>query len=355
MYFFHRILNSLDYEMVRRDTSKSQVDELSPFKQIARQLHMKKGLISKSEAIVIYMEEVKRDLMENLDIDIRDDISTVSASHTNIYDESCMAGKAQSANSNEEIDIDALLKRLQEQVEESSSNTNCKGKGKVPSNVQRIFGLYAKQGKDNVPPSYSAVLADEKSTEVFDQNNKNEVILFQEHSDLRWKNDPWQLMSRKRVLTPQEWGMSPLKERDYMHPEQKIAVKYNYWDYVNSFNKALLYENANRKHSWFIKICSHVFDQPIPNWFSKWRTLYGPSVKKLFEPYKKLYSKWVDISPKLISLEQDNIYSLKRTFHTKFWNKLIQKDPEEKIHGQEIRDLINITMIKYHNTDTSKP
>ncbi|KAG5615249.1 hypothetical protein H5410_015073 [Solanum commersonii] len=55
----------------------------------------------------------------------------VSASHTNDDDESCMAKEAQSSNSNEEIDIDALLKRLQEQVEESSSNTTCKGKGKI--------------------------------------------------------------------------------------------------------------------------------------------------------------------------------------------------------------------------------
>ncbi|KAG5590312.1 hypothetical protein H5410_040826 [Solanum commersonii] len=37
--------------------------------------------------------------MKNLDIDIRDDISMASASHTNDDEESCMAGEAQSANS----------------------------------------------------------------------------------------------------------------------------------------------------------------------------------------------------------------------------------------------------------------
>jgi len=71
---------------------------------------MKKGLISKSEAIAIYMEEVKRDLMKNLDIDIRDDISMASASHTNDDEELCMAREAQSADSNEEIDIDTFSK-----------------------------------------------------------------------------------------------------------------------------------------------------------------------------------------------------------------------------------------------------
>ncbi|KAG5615247.1 hypothetical protein H5410_015071 [Solanum commersonii] len=41
----------------------------------------------------------------------------------------------------------------------------------------------------------------------------------------------------KRVLTPEEWGMSPLKQNEYIHPEQKIAVKYNYWDYSSWFIK----------------------------------------------------------------------------------------------------------------------
>ncbi|KAG5632146.1 hypothetical protein H5410_003863 [Solanum commersonii] len=52
---------------------------------------MKKGLISKSEVIALYMEEVKNDLMRNLDIEIKDDISMASASHTNDDDdENCI-------------------------------------------------------------------------------------------------------------------------------------------------------------------------------------------------------------------------------------------------------------------------
>jgi len=47
----------------------------------------------------------------------------------------------------------------------------------------------------------------------------------------------------------------PLKVNGLYPSGAKIAVKYNYWDYVDSFNKALLYENANKKHSQFIKIC----------------------------------------------------------------------------------------------------
>ncbi|KAG5570693.1 hypothetical protein H5410_060459 [Solanum commersonii] len=92
---------------------------------------MKEGLISKSEAIAKYVEEVKINLMKNLDIDIRDDISMASSSHTNDDEESCMAREAQSPNINEEIDSDTLLQRPQDQVEESTSNTACKGKGMV--------------------------------------------------------------------------------------------------------------------------------------------------------------------------------------------------------------------------------
>ncbi|KAG5619592.1 hypothetical protein H5410_004810 [Solanum commersonii] len=176
----------------------------------------------------------------------------------------------------------------------------------------------------------------------------------------------------KKIITPEEWGMSTLH---YIHPEQKVAVKYNYWDYIDGFNKVLLYENANRKHSWFIKICSNIFDRNIPNWFCKWWTLFGPSVKILPESYKKLYLEWVDISPKLTRLQEENIFfegislmyfsiefsiswimkwsievnntsegfpCLQRIFYTKFWSKLLQKNPKGKLHGQEIIDLINV-------------
>ncbi|KAG5605282.1 hypothetical protein H5410_026774 [Solanum commersonii] len=113
---------------------------------------------------------------------------------------------------------------------------------------------------------------DEENTKVFDLNDKREVILLLENSDLKWKNVPWQVMSRyldtlsytttiykyimhyemilsatgscafqhfypantkkvynfskiiiKKILAPEEWGMSPLKEMNYIHPEQKVS------------------------------------------------------------------------------------------------------------------------------------
>ncbi|KAG5589784.1 hypothetical protein H5410_040298 [Solanum commersonii] len=86
---------------------------------------MKKGIISKSEAIAFYMEEVKKDLVKNLDIDIGDDISMTSASHTNQDDKACMVGEAQCDHSTEEVDIDALFKKFQVQMEESFTKATC--------------------------------------------------------------------------------------------------------------------------------------------------------------------------------------------------------------------------------------
>uniref|UniRef100_M1DT42 Uncharacterized protein n=1 Tax=Solanum tuberosum TaxID=4113 RepID=M1DT42_SOLTU len=114
-------------------TSESPVlmDDFSPFKKITKKLQMNKGLISKSEAIALYMEEVKKDLMKNLDIEIKDDISMVSASHTNEKDDNCIAGNGKDVDSNKEIDIETLLQNYQRQIEESSStSTTVKGKNK---------------------------------------------------------------------------------------------------------------------------------------------------------------------------------------------------------------------------------
>ncbi|KAG5581068.1 hypothetical protein H5410_051695, partial [Solanum commersonii] len=132
--FLYKVLEQINTKRPRRKNSWSRNYRFNKYNdgQISKYRKIKTiGLISKSEAIAIYMEEVKRDLMKNLDTDIKDDISMASASHTNDGEESCMVGEEQSANNNEEIDIDTLLQRLQDQVEESSGNTAYKEKGKV--------------------------------------------------------------------------------------------------------------------------------------------------------------------------------------------------------------------------------
>ncbi|KAG5570708.1 hypothetical protein H5410_060474 [Solanum commersonii] len=56
--------------------------------------------------------------------------------------------------------------------------------------------MQSKEGKHNIPQSYSTVLTDKENIEIFDQNDKKEVILLLEQSDLRWRDEPWQIMHR---------------------------------------------------------------------------------------------------------------------------------------------------------------
>ncbi|KAG5631794.1 hypothetical protein H5410_003511 [Solanum commersonii] len=86
---------------------------------------MKKGIISKSEAIALYMEEVKRDLMKNLYFDIKDDTSMASGVVRDICRE-----KGQDIDDEEE-DLETILKRYQKQMEESSTSTTDKGRNKI--------------------------------------------------------------------------------------------------------------------------------------------------------------------------------------------------------------------------------
>ncbi|KAG5579679.1 hypothetical protein H5410_050306 [Solanum commersonii] len=173
--------------------------------------------------------------------------------------------------------------------------------------MYKEFMDFMKSKKETGSSTYSSVVIDDENIEVYDMNSKKEVILLLEESDLRWRNEPWQVMTRyldtaaytatSKGLYHRRMGMSTLKELIISIRNEKFQRKYNYWDYIDGFNKVLLYENANRKHSWFIKLCADIFDRNIPNWFCKWWTIYGPTIKILPESYKKLYLEWIDVSP----------------------------------------------------------
>ncbi|WMV30350.1 hypothetical protein MTR67_023735 [Solanum verrucosum] len=60
--------------------------------------------------------------------------------------------------------------------------------------------MKSKKELDNNPPSYSSILMDDENIEVFDMNDKKEVILILEENDLKWRNEPWQIMARKSLL-----------------------------------------------------------------------------------------------------------------------------------------------------------
>ena len=290
-----------------------------------------------------------------------------------------------------------------------------------------------KQG--HTPATYANIAAHEESDEgVYEQNSHKELILFLENKDLKWKDDPWSLMQRylntasnpagsykqrryyeyllmssqscefshfnanvgnstaivynfskviiKQIISVEEWGISPFHEKEFYNAEIKANLKYNYWDYMDAFNKVFLYENPRHKHSWFFKVCPEVYKHDIPNWFYNWWLSYGPSVKILPELYKNLYTQWVEISPKLIHNQQNNnliegmpslhffvefgipwiwkwipqvgytnqqIPCLQRSFYTKFWKKMLMKDDNDIMEGQETLDNIQKTIKIYQD------
>ncbi|KAL8031786.1 hypothetical protein ABFX02_13G050700 [Erythranthe guttata] len=309
-------------------------------------------------------------------------------------------------------------------ITSSSSSNTLKGGDELL--FKEFMEFKAKHGNtsQNNPSYANVVLEDEVESDdlPYERNTCKEVILLLEDKDLRWKGEIWHLMNRylntasftagsykqrnhyenilkatslcefshfypgkntqaysfskviiKQIISAEEWGLSTLGEKEYFRPDQKIQVKYNYWDYVEAFNKAFLYENPVRKHIWFFKICPNVYKKDIPNWLSQWWLSFGPTVKILPEPYRGLYAEWVKISPTLIEAEHtskwiermpffhffiefgipwiwkwepelghtpQNIPCIKRATYTKFWKRMLRKNEHGVIEGQETIDKI---------------
>lgn len=313
----------------------------------------------------------------------------------------------------------------------SSSNT-------LKDNNDTLFKEFleykARQGQGNSQnnPSYAKVVNEDESDSddlPFIQNNHKELILLLEDRDLKWKDEIWHLMSRyldnasftagsykqrihfenilkatsscefshffpgtnkkaysfskviiKQIISAEDWGISTLKEREYYLPDQKVSIKFNYWDYVEAFNKAFLYQNPMKKHTWFFKFCQNIYKKEIPNWLYQWWLSYGPSIKILPESYQGLYTEWVKISPKLIEADhndkwiegmpslhffiefgipwiwkwepemghtQHHIPCLQRTFYTKFWKRMLRNNEHGVLEGQSTIDDIQDKIAQY--------
>jgi hypothetical protein len=295
------------------------------------------------------------------------------------------------------------------------------------------------EGNSQASSSSYASIANEENEESitsYAENPHKEIIIFLEFSDIKRENNPWNLMQRyldtasfpitayknrgyyeaimkssetceithyntgndqsnygfskiiiKKLIMPEEWGLSTLKEKEIFLQDKKITIRYNYWDYVKALSKVFLYENTKKKHSWFIKVCGEIYKRPIPNWFYDWWTNYGPSLSILPNNIMELYSQWVKISPKLYELDQSLMISgsgsmffflefsipwiwkwkpeigetdkeipcLKRCFLTKFWDKLTRIDNESgQIYGQEMISVIESSIKKYQEQNEKR-
>ncbi|KAL9682690.1 hypothetical protein QQ045_014496 [Rhodiola kirilowii] len=153
----------------------------------------------------------------------------------------------------------------------------------------------------NEMPSYANIVATEDNEAGYTaylMNQKQEVILLLEERDSQWSEKPWILMRKymgeesypsqmyksqiyyenilkktgcevthfshqahpevynyskitiKKVISLQDYGISPLSKREFFFGQNKTPAKYNFWDYMDAFKKALLYDNPKHKHSW---------------------------------------------------------------------------------------------------------
>ncbi|KAG5581601.1 hypothetical protein H5410_052228 [Solanum commersonii] len=67
----------------------------------------------------------------------------------------------------------------------------------------------------------------------------------------------------KQILSIEDWGIFTMKERQISL--NKVPISFTYWDCINAFSKVIYYNNERHKHTWFVKVCSKIFDEPLPN------------------------------------------------------------------------------------------
>ncbi|KAG5606409.1 hypothetical protein H5410_027901 [Solanum commersonii] len=161
----------------------------------------------------------------------------------------------------------------------------------------------------------------------------------------------------KQIILIEDWDISSMKERQISL--NKVPTNYTYWDYINVFSRVLYYNNERHKHTWFVKVCSKIFDEPIPNWFLKWWSYHGPTIKILPDPFLKLYKEWIYFFIEFsipwihkwileVGNTEEQIPCLYRIYYNNFWDKLMKKDLKTKVlYGQELLDLITQKIQEY--------
>ncbi|GAV61936.1 hypothetical protein CFOL_v3_05461, partial [Cephalotus follicularis] len=73
----------------------------------------------------------------------------------------------------------------------------------------------------------------------------------------------------QKILTVTDRGQAPLYAKQFSSPF--VPSTYNYFDYIDAWKYAFLFQNTENKHFWFFYI-DKTFDknQFIPYWFINW-------------------------------------------------------------------------------------
>ncbi|KAG5599618.1 hypothetical protein H5410_030988 [Solanum commersonii] len=209
---------------------------------------------------------------------------------------------------------------------------------------------YLSQKKSNI---FSSIAKDDvddiKSCEKVE---KREMIFLLENSEIQSKEEPWKIFQRYLLNGLYFPGESD-KTRSYYETllistcvEFQHFTGYNTSENVYNFSKMIIkqiisiedwviyYNNERHKHTWFIKVCAETFANSIPNWFLNWWSYHGPTIKRLPEPFFKLYREWVKISLDLNNLKhQEHIFYMQQI--------------EQSLYGKELLDLISKTNQDY--------
>ena len=114
-------------------------------------------------------------------------------------------------------------------------------------------------------------------------------ILYQEKSarieDIPDKSNPSRVLYHKFIIqnfvSCKDWGHpSSLRPLTLFKGSEPL---YNYYDYMDAFEKVLFFQNKTQDHSWFIQFDKN-FNSQIPSWFLKWWEMFGSVPQNLPEP-----------------------------------------------------------------------
>ncbi|KAM7488844.1 hypothetical protein LguiB_026328 [Lonicera macranthoides] len=126
----------------------------------------------------------------------------------------------------------------------------------------------------------------------------------------------------KGVISIEEWGLNPNKEqmlRTNYSDNRTDPRTYNYWDYIDAWKKAFLYQNQYNSHTWFFRIdsikCDDSYLESLPHWF----ILNGPEEDILPNNLYELFIAYSKNHPRLLIKEQHPISTFELLhFFTKY-------------------------------------
>ncbi|KAM7461785.1 hypothetical protein LguiA_029906 [Lonicera macranthoides] len=99
-------------------------------------------------------------------------------------------------------------------------------------------------------------------------------------------------------LSLKNWGVNP-NSVNFL-PQYK--EEYTYWDYIDAWTKAFLYQNSYNTHTWWFRFDSlkepSVVLKDLPHWFYNWFIKFGPEEDFFHEKIQPIYKEFRAVHPK---------------------------------------------------------